>query len=223
MILNDDEFNRLQNARVAVIGLGGVGSHAAEALVRCGVGTLLFVDNDLVDITNINRQLIALHSTIGMKKTDVMKNRALDINKNANIKTLDIYYDASTQHEIDLSCYNFVIDAIDTITSKLLLIKNCHESNTPVICCMGTGNKLDPTRLEITDIYETSVCPVARVIRRELKKIGIKKQDVLYSREEPVKVNINDDSSTRHTPGSMPFVPPAAGYALAAYVVAQLI
>lgn len=229
MLIGKDGVEKLKNSHVAVFGIGGVGSFAAEALARAGVGRLDLFDDDTVSESNINRQLIALCSTVGRYKTEVMKERILDINPSATVNAVNCFYTAENADEYDLSQYDFVIDAIDTVTSKLLLITRAAAAKTPLISSMGTGNKLHPEMLEISDIYKTSVCPLARVMRRELKTRGIKKLPVLYSREEPrTPLDYEDTGDTgthkkRQTPASISFVPSAGGLIIAGYVVRELI
>ena len=179
LLLGKDAMENLQAATVAVFGIGGVGTFAAEALARCGVGGLVLVDDDKVCLTNINRQLIATHKTVGKKKVEVMKERILDINPRCRVETRECFYGAETAADFDMASYDYIIDAIDTVSSKLLLIQQAAAAGVPVISCMGAGNKLDPTRLEISDIYKTSVCPLARVMRKELKARGIKSLKVV--------------------------------------------
>lgn len=215
-MIGEEKFNILKNSSVIVFGLGGVGGAVCEALVRSGIGTIGIVDKDVVDITNINRQLIATEKTVGMLKTEAMRNRLLDINPAVVIRKYDLFYLPETADEIKLSEYDFVVDCIDNVTAKLELIARCKALNVPVISSMGTGNKLNPEMLEISDISKTSVCPLARVMRRELKKRGITRLPVVYSKEEPVKT----DSSV---PASMSFTPPVAGYLLSSFVIKKLI
>lgn len=214
-ILGDEAIARLKNASVIVFGIGGVGGAAAEALARGGVGKIAVVDKDIVDITNINRQLIALEDTVGMKKTDVAEERMLKINPDLKIVKYDLFYLPETADSICLEDYDFIIDAIDNVTAKLELITRATSLGVPVISSMGTGNKLHPEMLKIADIYKTSVCPLARVMRRELKNRGVKKLTVVYSEEEPIKT----DSSV---PGSVSYTPPVAGYLAASYVLNKL-
>ena len=205
---------RLRQSRVAVFGAGGVGSFAIEALCRAGVGGLLLIDKDVVDPTNINRQLHATAKTIGQSKVELMRARALDINPEIDVETHEMFF---LRHEdafvLDSGC-DYIIDAIDTVTGKLTLIECARDRGIPIICSLGTGNKLDPARFQIADIYQTSVCPLAKVMRRELRKRGIPKLDVLYSTEPP--------RSPLSPPGSLSFVPPVAGMILAGYVVRAL-
>ncbi len=214
MVIGDDGCRALADARIIVFGIGGVGSYTVEALVRSGVGHIAIVDGDVVAESNINRQLVALNSTVGMKKTEAARARMLDINPECDVVTYDVFYDE--QNQIPLDGYDFVIDAIDSISSKVLLIKNCTEQKIPVISCMGTGNKTDPTKLKTADIYKTSVCPLARVMRSRLKKEGIKKLTVVFSTEESV-------TTGERTPGSLSFVPGCAGLILASYAVNEIL
>lgn len=215
-IIGEEKMNILKNSSVIVFGLGGVGGAAAEALVRGGIGKIAIVDKDVVDITNLNRQIIATEETVGMKKTDAAEKRFLSINPELIVERFDIFYLPETADEINLSDYDFIIDAIDNVTAKIELIVRAEKQGVPIISSMGTGNKLSPEMLEIADIYKTSVCPLARVMRRELKNRGVKKLKVIYSKEEPIKT----DSSV---PGSISFTPPVAGYLAASYVIKNLI
>lgn len=215
-IIGEEKMNILKNSSVIVFGLGGVGGAAAEALVRGGIGKIAIVDKDVVDITNLNRQIIATEETVGMKKTDAAEKRFLSINPDLIVEKYDIFYLPETAEEINLSDYGFIIDAIDNVTAKIELVVRAEKQGVPIISSMGTGNKLSPEMLEIADIYKTSVCPLARVMRRELKNRGIKKLKVVYSKEEPIKT----DSSV---PGSISFTPPVAGYLAASYVIKKLI
>lgn len=205
---------RLKDAHVAIFGLGGVGSYAAEALMRAGIGHLLLVDGDDVDITNINRQLYALHDSVGQSKAALAKVRALQINPNAVINARHVYFDASTASQFDLSQYDYVLDAIDSVTSKLLLIETATRLNVPIISAMGAGNKLDPSLFEVADIYQTSVCPLARVMRRELKSRGIEHLRVVYSKEPP-----RPSQDGARAPGSISFVPGTMGLIMAGEVI----
>lgn len=215
-LIGEEAVQRLHSARVILFGVGGVGSYTAEALCRAGVGHITLVDGDVVSVSNLNRQLAALHSTIGQPKAEVMKARMLDVNPSMDAVALNLFYDASTAGQIDLASFDYVVDAIDSVSSKLLLIEACHALGIPSISCMGAGNKLDPTRFEIEDISKTTVCPLARVMRRELKKRGILHHKVVYSREEPVH------SAGDRTPASISFVPSAAGLVLAGAVIRDL-
>ena len=217
MLIGKEALEKLAKAKVAVFGVGGVGSYVVEALVRAGVGALDLIDNDDVNITNINRQIIALHSTIGLAKVEVAKQRALDINPEINVQGYKTFFNSENSLEFDFSQYNYVVDAIDSVASKIELVLKSQEADVPIISSMGTGNKLDPTKFEIADIYKTSVCPLARVMRTELKKRGVKKLKVLYSKEEPIKQN------GQRVPASISFVPSVAGLIIAGEVVKNLI
>ena len=205
-----------------VFGIGGVGSFAAEALARGGVGHITLVDGDTVSITNINRQLIALHSTVGKEKTAVMAERIADISPETEVETYPVVYGAENRDLLDFSTYDYVIDAIDTVTSKLILIEEAKKAGVPVISCMGTGNKFHPERFEVTDISKTSVCPLAKVMRKELKVRGIKNEKVVYSKEEPQKPAESPETGKRQIPGSLSFVPPVAGLLLAGEVIRHI-
>lgn len=216
MLLGEDGMARLKTARVAVFGVGGVGGYAVEALVRSGVGAVDIFDNDTVSVTNLNRQIIATHDTIGRPKVDVMRERALSINPDVVVNAHNCFYMPDNADEYDFSVYDYIIDAIDTVTGKIEIIIRANEANVPIISCMGTGNKLDPTRFEVTDIYKTSVCPLARTMRYELRKRGIKKLKVVYSTEEPVKTG-------NRVPASVAFVPSVAGMIAAGEVIKDLL
>ncbi len=225
-LIGKEGLDVLGMKKIAVFGLGGVGSYAAEALARCGVASLTLVDHDVIDITNINRQLYALHSTLGKPKVKAAKERISDIDGDILVHTYDTFYGVDTAHMFDLSAYDYIVDAIDTISSKLLLIEEAKASGTPIISSMGTGNKLDPSKFEIADISRTSVCPLAKVVRVELRKRGIRKVKVLYSKEKPVKSKLlktSSDGKKRPVPGSISFVPGAAGLMIAAEVVKDLL
>ena len=214
LLLGQENVEKLKNRRVAVFGTGGVGGHCAEALGRCGIGKIDVFDGDTVNITNINRQIIATHKTVGRYKTDVMRERLLEINPGLIINAYNIFYLPDNSDDIDLSVYDYVIDAIDTVTAKLELVCRTKALNVPVICSMGAANKLDPTAFEISDIYDTSVCPLARVMRNELRKRGVDALKVVYSKEVPAKIR---------PPASVSFVPPVAGLIIAAEVIKDLI
>ncbi len=222
ILIGKPALDKLAQAKVIVFGVGGVGSFVCEALVRGGIGNLTIVDNDSVAESNINRQLIAMTSTVGQAKVHVMAQRIADINPDCNITPLQRFY--TRDREIDLSEYDYIIDAIDTVSSKLTLAEEASRLNIPIISCMGTGNKLDPTQFEIADINKTSVCPLARVMRRELKARGIKKLKVLYSKEPAMKPAecINENPTKRQTPGSVSFVPPVAGMIIAGEVIKDI-
>lgn len=215
-LIGKENVEKLKNSTVAVFGLGGVGSYVVEALARSGIQNLIIIDKDIVDITNINRQLIATHSTIGMSKVEVSKKRILDINPNANITAInDFVSKDNIAQMLDGKHIDYIVDAIDTVSSKLSIIKYAYNNNIKIISCMGTGNKLDASKFEITDINKTSVCPLAKVIRKELRKLNIPKLKVLYSKEEPIKLNSS-------TPASISFVPSVAGLLIAGEVVRDL-
>lgn len=226
ILLGRDGMERLAASRVAVFGIGGVGSFAAEALARCGIGTLDLFDNDTVSLTNLNRQLIALHSTVGLPKVEVMARRILDIDPNIQVTPHQVFYTAENADQFPLEAYNYIVDAIDTVSSKLLLVERAQAAGVPILCSMGTGNKLDPSRFTITDISRTSVCPLARVMRRELKKRGITHCKVLYSTEEPRKPKEESQEDVpqgkRSVPASISFVPSCAGLMIAGEVVRDL-
>lgn len=215
-------MKKLSDARVAVFGIGGVGGYTAEALARSGVGALDLIDNDTVSITNLNRQIIALHSTLGKYKVDVMKERILDINPNASVKTYRCFYLPESRDEFDFSAYNYVVDAVDTVSAKIDLVLKAQESGTRIISSMGAGNKLDPTAFEIADIFSTSVCPLARVMRTELKKKGINRLKVVYSKEKPLSSSEKPAGSRRSVPGSTAFVPSVVGLIIASEVIADI-
>jgi tRNA A37 threonylcarbamoyladenosine dehydratase len=216
-LIGADGVEKLAGKHVALFGVGGVGGYVAEALGRAGVGRLTLVDNDTVSVSNINRQIIATYDTIGQQKTEVMAARLRSINPEIVIECRDCFFLPEIAGTFDFSEYDYVIDAVDTVTAKLELIMRAREVGTPIISCMGTGNKLDPGRFEITDISKTSVCPLAKVMRRELKKRGITKVKVLYSKEEPIKHEAGS------VPGSISFVPPAAGLMIAGEVIKDLL
>lgn len=222
LLLGEEALEKLRSARVALFGIGGVGSFAAEALARGGVGHITLVDGDTVSITNINRQLIALHSTVGKEKTAVMAERIADISPETEVETYPAVYGAENRNLLDFSTYDYVIDAIDTVTSKLILIEEAKKAGVPVISCMGTGNKFHPERFEVTDISKTSVCPLAKVMRKELKVRGIKNVKVVYSKEEPQKPAASTETGKRQIPGSLSFVPPVAGLLLAGEVIRHI-
>ena len=229
LLLGSEAMRKLASCRVAVFGIGGVGGYVVEALARSGVGALDLVDNDTVSESNINRQIIALHSTIGKAKVDVMKERILDINPDCQVKTFQCFYLPETKNLFDFKNYDYVVDAVDTVTAKIQLIVEAKEAGVPIISSMGAGNKLDPTRFEIADISETSVCPLARVMRQECKKRGIKGVKVLYSKEKPVESRLSDKEKKSAeqkgnglAPGSIAFVPSVAGLIIAGEVIKDL-
>lgn len=239
LLLGADSLTALSQAKVAVFGIGGVGGYAVEALARTGVGSFVLVDNDKVSVTNINRQIIATRSTVGQYKTDVMRRRILDINPAAEVEVRECFFLPENSHEFDFSEYSYVVDAVDTVAAKLEIIVRAKQSNVPVISCMGAGNKLDPTKLQVADIYKTSMCPLAKVMRHECKKRGIKKLKVVYSTEQPVRPAAGAGESRggncsrlieeerkatgkRSIPGSVAFVPSVAGLIIAGEVVKDL-
>ncbi len=226
-IAGEDALEKLKNSRVAVFGIGGVGGYAAEALVRSGVGTLDFIDSDTVSESNLNRQIIAVKDTLGVAKTEAAKARALSINPDVRIFTHNLFYSQDTADMLDFSDYDYVVDAVDTVSAKTLIITRAQAAGVPVISSMGTGNKLRPELLQIADIYKTSVCPLARVMRAALRKAGVKSLKVVYSREKPIKADIPlseyDLPPGKHTvPGSAVFVPAAAGLMIAAEIFADI-
>ena len=225
LLIGEKGIKKLNNAKVAIFGLGGVGSYVVEGLARAGIGNFILVDNDKVDITNLNRQIIATHKTLGMPKVEVEKQRILDINPNANVEIYQEFFMPESKDFFDKSI-SYVVDAIDTVTAKIELIVRANKLNVPIISSMGTGNKLDPTRFEVTDIYKTSICPLAKVMRKELKSRGIQKLKVVYSKEEPlkpVKMEENDKISKKQTPGSVSFCPSVAGLVVAGEVIKDIL
>lgn len=228
MLIGKESIKKLSEAHVVVCGIGGVGSYVVEALARAGVGELTLVDFDKVSLTNINRQLIALHSTIGMSKVEVAKNRVLDINPNVKVNIFNTRLSSEERIPFDENV-SYIVDAIDSVDAKISLVINAKEKQIPIISCMGTGNKLDPTKLEISDISKTSVCPLARVVRKKLKEKGITKLKVLYSKEEPIKCKeeimseCQTEISKSYVPGSISFVPSVAGLIIAGEVIKDLI
>ncbi|MCL2200569.1 MAG: tRNA threonylcarbamoyladenosine dehydratase [Oscillospiraceae bacterium] len=240
MILGKEAMDKLAGSSVAIFGIGGVGGAAAEALARTGVGKFALCDDDTVCLTNINRQVIATHKTLGRDKIDVMAERIKDINPLADVHGIHCFYGKDTAPDVDLSKYDYILDAVDTVTAKLLLVEGALAAGVPIISCMGTGNKLDPTQLEVTDIYKTSVCPLAKVMRRELKARRVKKLKVVYSKEQPLVPSDDERFSCKHNcicgpdsskhcekrraiPGSVAFVPPVAGIIMAGEIIRDLI
>lgn len=228
LLIGKEAILKLNNSKVAIFGIGGVGSFVCEGLARAGIQNLILIDNDTISISNINRQIHSTHNTIGKYKVDIMKERILSINPNANVTTFTDFFMPDCDTKIIDSSIDYIVDAVDTVTAKLEIIKQAKEIEIPVISCMGTGNKLDPTRLEIADISKTSVCPLAKVIRTELRKRGIKKVKVLYSKEEPIKPNYENSgtenkSNEKPVPGSISFVPSVAGLIISSEVVKDLI
>lgn len=239
LLLGKEAMEKLASARVAIFGIGGVGGYAAEGLVRSGIGALDLIDDDKVCLTNLNRQIIATRKTVGKYKVDVMQERILEINPNAAVTTYKTFYTPETSGEFDFTRYDYIVDAIDTVTGKIEMIVRADQANTPIISSMGAGNKLNPTAFEVTDIYKTSVCPLARVMRRELKARGIRKLKVVYSKEPamtPIESGENSYSGhcvcppgtartctkRRQIPGSMAFVPSVAGLIIAGEIVKDL-
>ena len=224
LLLGPEAMERLAQARVAVFGIGGVGGHAAETLVRGGVGRLDLIDNDEVAVSNLNRQLFALRSTVGLPKVEAARQRLLDINPELELRTYRCFYLPETAAQFDFRQYDYVIDAIDTVTGKLMLVQQAHEAGTPILSVMGAGNKLDPTRFEVTDLAKTTMCPLARVMRKELKKRGIAHLKVVYSTEEPrTPAPSGEETTRRAVPGSVSFVPGVAGMIAAGEVIKDLI
>lgn len=223
LLVGEDNIQKLNQAHVIVFGVGGVGGYVVEALVRSGIGHITIVDNDVISLSNLNRQIIATQETIGQKKVDVMKKRILSIHPECDVTTLDMFYLPETADQIDLSQYDYVVDAIDTITSKIELAVRC-DQKIPLISSMGTGNKINPALLQVSDIYKTSICPLAKVMRRELKKRRVKHLKVVYSQELPMKPFASDEITHKRTiPGSTAFVPSSAGLLIASEVVKDLL
>lgn len=223
MLLGDLAMDRLKAARVAVFGIGGVGGHAVEALVRSGIGALDLIDSDRVALSNLNRQIIATHNTLGMRKVEAARDRILSINPDCQVKTYPIFYLPETADQFDFTQYDYVVDAIDTVAGKVQLIEAAQAAQVPVISSMGAGNKLDPTTFRVADISKTSVCPLARVMRRELRKRGIQHVKVVYSTEPPLTPGPSDEETRRRsTPGSTAFVPAVAGLILAGEVIKDI-
>ncbi len=221
LLIGDDGIKKLNNAKVAIFGVGGVGSYVLEALTRAGVGNIIIVDNDVISESNINRQIIATHSTIGKDKVEVAKNRALDINPNVKIDAFKVFYNNENNNIIDKSV-DYIIDCIDTISSKIDLVVMAKKLNIPIISSMGAGNKLNPTKFEVTDISKTSVCPLAKIMRKELRNRNIKNLKVVYSKEEPIKVSMVNEENKK-VPGSISFVPSVAGLIIASEVVKDIL
>ena len=230
-LLGSEAMEKLKKARVAVFGLGGVGGYVAEALARSGVGALELVDHDTISLTNLNRQILATHDTVGRFKAEVAAERVKAINPDMDARAIKTFYLPETAHQFDFTRYDYVVDAIDTVTGKLMLVQAAQAAGTPIISSMGTGNKLDPTAFRVADIHETSVCPLARIIRKECRKRGIEKLKVVYSTEEPIKTVLSPDDPAwaelpqgrNALPGSVCFVPAAAGMIIAREVIKDLI
>ena len=226
MLLGEDAMERLKNAHVAVFGIGGVGGYVVEALARAGIGHLSLIDSDTISLSNLNRQLLATHSTLGMPKVEAAKARILDINPEAQVETYPIFYTPETAHLLDFTRFDYIVDAIDTVAGKLALVERANAAHTPIICCMGTGNKLDASAFQVADISKTSMCPLARVMRKELGKRGIRHLKVVYSQEEALTPTGWEEEAAaigkRQIPGSVPFVPGAAGLILAGEVIKDI-
>ena len=226
ILLGEAAMERLYKARVAVFGVGGVGGYTVEALARCGVGQLDLCDSDTISISNINRQILATHSTVGQLKVEVAKNRIMDINPACVVRTYPFFYLPDTADQFDFTQYDYIVDCIDTVTGKLALVERAHAAGTPIICSMGTGNKLNPAAFQVADISKTSMCPLARVMRKELGKRGIKHLKVVYSQEEALTPTGWEEEAAalgkRQIPGSVAFVPGAAGLILAGEVVKDI-
>lgn len=227
LLLGSDGIDKLKDSNVAVFGVGGVGSFTVEALVRSGVGNIAIFDDAKVSLTNINRQLIATRKTVGKLKVEVMRDRILEINPKVNVEIHQVFYTKDNADDFDLSQYTYIVDAIDTVSAKLALIERAKKNNIPIISCMGAGNKLDPTRLEVTDIYSTSMCPLARTMRYELRKRAIDKLKVVYSREKAMKPMDKGEEEKipgrRSIPGSVAFVPSVAGLIIAGELVRDMV
>ena len=219
LVIGKEGVEKLNNAKVAIFGLGGVGSFVLEGLVRAGIGNFVLIDDDKICLTNLNRQILATRKTVGQAKVEVAKQRILDINPNANVEIYQEFFMPETEGILDNSI-DYIVDCIDTVTAKIELVVRAEKLNIPIISCMGTGNKLDPTRFEVTDIYKTSICPLAKVMRKELRNRGIKKLKVVYSKEEPVKLN---ETEKKKVPGSISFVPSVAGLIIAGEVVKAIL
>lgn len=239
LIIGKEAIEKLNNSKVAVFGIGGVGSFVVEGLVRAGIGNFILVDDDKVCLTNLNRQIIATHKTIGKPKVEVAKERILDINPKANVEIFQEFFMPDSKEILD-SSVDYIVDCVDTVTAKIELVVRANKLNIPIISSMGTGNKLDPTKFEVTDIYKTSICPLAKVMRKELRSRGIEKLKVIYSKEEPIKLRENDENSCKtncvcppgtkrkctvrnQVPGSISFVPSVAGLIIAGEVIKDII
>ena len=223
LLLGEQGVEKLKKSRVAVFGVGGVGGYVVEALARSGVGALDLIDKDRVSESNINRQIIALHSTVGQYKTEAAAARVKDINPEICVRTHNVFYLPETATDFDFSQYDYIVDAIDTVSGKIALVEKANACGVPIISSMGAGNKLDPTAFEVSDISKTSVCPLARVMRRELKKRGIEKLKVVYSKEDPLEAKTKDAQTGKSIPGSVAFVPSVVGLIIAGEVIKDLI
>lgn len=223
LLIGKETVDKLLNKKVAIFGIGGVGSFVVEGLVRAGIGRFVLVDQDTISMSNLNRQIHATHQTIGRLKVEVMKERILQINPQANVENWPIFFMPDTKEKILDSSLDYIVDAMDTVTAKIELAKRAKKWNIPMISCMGTGNKLDPTKLEVEDIFKTSVCPLAKVMRKQLRLQGIEKMKVVYSKEEPIKKDISSKEVNKRVPGSISFVPSVAGMIIAGEVIKDLI
>ena len=225
MLIGVDNLEKIRNSKIAIFGIGGVGSYVVEGLVRAGVENFILVDNDEIAITNINRQIHATHKTIGQPKVEVMESRIKEINPNANVEVHKLFYMPNCEEKIIDKSINYIIDAVDTVSAKIELITQAKKLNIPIISCMGTGNKMNPTQLEIADIEKTSVCPLAKIMRKELRQRGISKVKVLYSKEEPIKPQFQTEENNikKQVPGSISFVPSVAGLIIASEVIKDII
>lgn len=223
LLLGEEAIEKLKNSRVAVFGVGGVGGYICEALARAGVGALDIFDRDTVSVSNINRQIIATHKSVGRPKVEVMRERILDINPECAVEANEVFYLPENAEKFDLSGYDYIADAVDTVSAKLEIICRADKLGVPVISAMGAGNKLDAAAFEVSDIYKTEVCPLARVIRRELKARGVKSLKVVYSKEEPRKSNLTDNESGKSIPGSVSFVPSVMGLIMAGEIIKGLV
>ncbi len=223
MLIGKENIDKLANSSILLFGVGGVGGYAAEMLARCSVGSITLVDNDCVSKSNINRQIIATLDTVGRLKTEVMKERILSVNPKAQVDIYNCFFLPENSNEIDFTKYDYIIDAVDTVTAKIEIITKAQKESIPVISCMGTGNKLDPTRLKIDDIYKTSICPLARIMRSQLRKRGVESLKVLYSTEQPIKPDSDEKTSSgKPVPGSVSFVPSVAGILIAREVIIDI-
>lgn len=222
-LLGKTAMEKLANSRVAVFGVGGVGGYCVEALARSGIGNIALIDADEVALSNLNRQIIALSSTIGKDKVEVAKNRILDINPDCKVQTYKIYYNKDTQNDFDLSSYDYIVDAIDSVESKVLLIVNAKKSGTQIISCMGAGNKKFAYNFKVADIYSTKICPLAKIMRKKLKEQGVTSLKVVYSEEEAIKAIPDEEQGGKRVVGSLAFVPSVAGLIMAGEVVLDLI
>ena len=222
-VYGEEAIEKLNKSRVAVFGVGGVGGYICEALVRAGVGSIDIFDRDTVSVSNINRQIIALHSTVGRPKVEVMRERMLDINPDCKVNAYNVFYLPENADEVDLSGYDYIADAVDTVAAKLEIAERAYKLGIPTISAMGAGNKTDPTRFEVADIANTTVCPLARVMRKELKARGVKKYKVVYSKEEPRKSGVTDAETGKAIPGSLSFVPSAMGLIMAGEIINDIL